>query len=289
MTETNATTPAAANDPLDATVTTINRKWSIKLLIITAVSAFMAAFFWYDGTIRYPERGALAAEYFEFQYLQSFDKERGGIASMSSVDDPVARLQQLEEKQRSSGTLDATDQAMVTWLTNLKIIDRLTAEATAIPRTNHRDGQRVESAAQRFEELTRTWTQKSAPTPLSTFDIPSQWGGMAVCIVVTLWVGLSWARGSARSYRWDRAAARLTLPGGHALVPADIAEVDKRKWDKLYVSLKIKPGHAALGGRNVEFDLLRYEPLEAWILEMERQAFPPEPAAAKAEPATSPA
>jgi hypothetical protein len=208
---------------------------------------------------------------------------------MSSVDDPVARLQQLEEKQRSSGTLDATDQAMVTWLTNLKIIDRLTAEATAIPRTNHRDGQRVESAAQRFEELTRTWTQKSAPTPLSTFDIPSQWGGMAVCIVVTLWVGLSWARGSARSYRWDRAAARLTLPGGHALVPADIAEVDKRKWDKLYVSLKIKPGHAALGGRNVEFDLLRYEPLEAWILEMERQAFPPEPAAAKAEPATSPA
>ncbi len=287
MTDTNATTQVPASDPLDATVTTINRKWSLKLLVITAVSAFMAAFFLYDGAVRYPERGALAGEYFEFQYLQSFDKERGGIAAMSGVDDPVARLQQLDEKRRTTGSLDATDQAMVVWLENLKIIKRLTPEATAIPRTNYRDGQRVESAAQRLDELTRVWTQKSAPTPLSTFDIPSQWGGMAVCIIVTVWVGLSWARGSSRAYRWERAAARLTMPGGHCLVPGDIAEVDKRKWDKLYVSLRVKPEHATLGGKSIEFDLLRYVPLEAWILEMERQAFPPEPASQQAESAAS--
>jgi hypothetical protein len=289
MTETNETTPAAANDPLDAAVTTINRKWSIKLLVIIGVSVFMAAFFLYDGAVRYPDRGALASEYLEFQYLKSFDQERGGIASLNGVDDPVARLHQLEEKERSTGSLDTTERAMVAWLVNLKLINRLTPDATAIPRTHFRGGERVESAAQRLEELTRVWTQKAAPTPLSAFDIPSQWAGMAVCVVIAFWVGLSWARGCAKSYRWDRAAARLTLPGGHALIPSDIAEVDKRKWDKLYVSLRIKPEHPTLGGRTVEFDLLRYEPLEAWILEMERQAFPPEPAPPQAVAAAPPA
>lgn len=297
MTETNDTTsasapasaPASTPDPLDAAVTTINRKWSIKLLVIIGVSVFMAGFFLFDGLVRYPERGALASEYFEFQYLQSFDKERGGIASLSGVDDPVARLHQLEEKDRTTGSLDATDRAMAAWLSNLKTINRLVPEATAIPRTHFRGGQRVESAAQRLEDLTRTWTQKAAPTPLSAFDIPSQWAGMAVCVVIALWVGLSWVRGCSKSYRWDRAASRLTLPGDHALVPADIAEVDKRKWDKLYVSLRIKPEHPTLGGKTIEFDLLRYEPLEAWILEMERQAFPQESAPTQPAAATTPA
>jgi hypothetical protein len=42
----------------------------------------------------------------------------------------------------------------------------------------------------------------------------------------------------------------------------------------LYVHLTIKPEHATLGGKTLEFDLLRYVPLEEWILEMERIAFP---------------
>ncbi len=66
----------------------------------------------------------------------------------------------------------------------------------------------------------------------------------------------------------------LGLPGGHSLTPADLTDVDKRKWDKFFVSLVVKPGHATLGGKEVALDLLRYEPLEDWVLEMEKAAFP---------------
>ena len=39
--------------------------------------------------------------------------------------------------------------------------------------------------------------------------------------------------------------------------------------------LKIKAGSHALAGSEVKLDLLRYVPLEEWVLEMEKTAFPP--------------
>lgn len=278
----------AASDAADATrsdaaalattATTINRKWSIKQIIYGLVGLFMTGFFLVDGAVRYPARGAEAAEYLEFQYLQVYDKERGGIATLTGIDDPASRLAQLDEKFRTAGKLDATEQAQKDWLDNLKLINRLSPEATAIPRTNFKDAKKVESAPQRLESLTKAWTlgdgnTRKSPTPLSAFDIPSQWVGMVISGIISLWVGVVFLRVRSRIYRWDPATMSLTLPGG-VITPSDIAEFDKRKWDKFYVTIKIKPEHAELGGKAIELDLLRYEPLEAWILAMERSAFP---------------
>ena len=162
---TQPSTPAASSpepDPnaaaLAKTATTINRKWSFKLIIIVAVSAFMAGFFLVDGLVRYPARGAEAAEYLEFQYLQAYDKERGGISGFTGIDDPQARLSQLAEKLRTTGKLDTVDDAQKVWLENLKLINQLSVAATGIPRTNFKDQQQVESATKRLETLTKTWT-----------------------------------------------------------------------------------------------------------------------------------
>ena len=59
--------------------------------------------------------------------------------------------------------------------------------------------------------------------------------------------------GMAQLAKADRAAARLSFEA----------------------ALKIKPGSHALAGSEVKLDLLRYVPLEDWVLEMERTAFPP--------------
>jgi hypothetical protein len=281
--------PAAPNEIDDATrealattKTTINRKWSFKMVAIAAVSLFMAGFFLVDGAIRYPARGADAAEYLEWQYLQTYDKDpnRLGIARIPSIEDPEKTLAQLSERLKATGKIDAVDEVQKLWLENLKLINKLIPDATKIPRKNYKEGAAVESGAQRLESLTKTWTQangdkRSSPTPLSQLDIPSQWVGMAVSGVIGLWVIFIFLQGCRRSYRWNPEKLELTLPDGSTLVPADIAEVDKRKWDKLYVSLRIRDQHPTLGGKSVEFDLLRYEPLEAWILHMERTAFPP--------------
>lgn len=299
---THPSTPAASSsepDPnaaaLAKTATTINRKWAFKLIIIVAVSAFMAGFFLVDGLVRYPARGAEAAEYLEFQYLQAYDKERGGISGFTGIEDPQARLTQLAEKLRTSGKLDTVDEAQKAWLENLKLINQLNTAATGIPRTNFKDKQQVESGTKRLEALTKAWTtgdgnNRKSPTPLSAFDIPSQWVGMTVSAVIAVWVLVVYLSGRSKVYRWNPQTKTLTLPNGASFGPSDIAEVDKRKWDKLYVALKIVPTHATLGGKSIEFDLLRYEPLEAWILAMEAIQFPPakepESAPAPAAPAS---
>ena len=69
-------------------------------------------------------------------------------------------------------------------------------------------------------------------------------------------------------------ATEAELPGGQKVGPGDIAEFDKRKWDKFLVTLTIKDSHPTLGGQRVVVDLYRHEPVEDWILAMERTAFP---------------
>jgi len=278
--EAEASEAAAKNaKALSTRATTLNRKWMWKMVIITVVSIGMGLFFLYDGTVRYPKRGMEAAEFLEYSYLDVFDKERGGIGGLSGMDDPVKALAQLNERERTTGKIDTADSLKKQWLENLDLINRLGPDATNIPRVNYKDGVKVESGAARLDALRKVWTtnkgdQKASPTPLSGFDIPSQWAGMTVSLVAGFWVLYVLMRAKAKVYRWDPAIEQLTLPGGETLLPTDIEEVDKRKWDKLYVALKIKEGHAALGGKSLEFDLLRYEPLEAWILAMEKRAFP---------------
>jgi hypothetical protein len=38
--------------------------------------------------------------------------------------------------------------------------------------------------------------------------------------------------------------------------------------------IRVKNDHPTLAGQEVKFDLLRYVPLESWVVEMEYTAFP---------------
>ena len=49
-------------------------------------------------------------------------------------------------------------------------------------------------------------------------------------------------------------------------------EVGYRRMDKVFITLHIRPDHPQAPGRALELDLLRFVPLEEWVLKMERVA-----------------
>ncbi|MGE3107997.1 MAG: hypothetical protein AB7G11_10910 [Phycisphaerales bacterium] len=143
------------------------------------------------------------------------------------------------------------------------------------------DGKRTElTADQVLKDLTAYWTAtKKTPSGLEVYDLWSQWvfvvvgyGGAAYILMLLL-------RVSSRKFRFDPSSLRLTVPGGATVAPADLQEVDKRRWHKYYVTLITK------GGVSHTLDLMRYVPLEQWVLSMEKAAFPEAQAEAEAEEA----
>ncbi|GJQ29066.1 MAG: hypothetical protein HBSAPP03_09500 [Phycisphaerae bacterium] len=279
-------TPAPAGEVQHSKV---SRKWTLKMV---AIAVFLAGFgLWglYDATVAYPRRGERASEYLEFQYLENFKQARPPLDHRAGIADPANELQRL----RGGAPSDLADRAAKTWLESLVLIGRLDGPtATSIPRTDFR-GSSVADAETRRRELEQKFTtggQAQAPSPLSKWDIPVQWIITAAGLGLGLWMLLLIIRVRTKSFAFEPGSMRLTLPGGASFTPADIEDVDKRKWHKFYVTVKIKPGHGTLGGKDVELDLLRYEPVEEWVLAMERAAFPdrveqPPPE----EPAPSPA
>ena len=109
---------------------------------------------------------------------------------------------------------------------------------------------------------------------LEWYDIPSQWAifGVGMLIGGTMF-GFA-AVVSRTRFGWDPAAQELTLPGGHTLTVPQCEDFDRRKWDKFLMFIKVKPDHPTLAGQELKLDLLRYVPLESWIVEMEYTAFP---------------
>jgi len=289
--QTNDTADAPPEPPprSDATVTTINRKWFIKMVVIVLVLIGFGGWALYDAKLAYPARGANAAEYYEYQYLDLIAKTRPPLSNDAGIPDPRERLAQIRERQRQTGSADPIETTRLRWLESLDLIDRLSPEATALPRKDFR-GTDIPSAADRHAGLTTRWTTSqggaiNAPKPLSAFDIPSQWAILAICWAIALWMVVTLLKATSRKYRWDPATLTLTLPDGATLTPGDVQEFDKRKWHKFFVAIAVKPGHPTLGGKTLEMDLLRYEPLEQWIIDMEKAAFPdqtpavPQPAA----------
>lgn len=262
------------SDAPDTLVTSVNRKWSLKIGLFAAILLVFGGWGYYDAAVKYPERGAVAAEYLELRYLDAYGSARGFLDTKGvSIDDPVAVHRELgaqDAKDRS-----AVDAARFQWLDQLRMIGRLDPANTRIPRDDWfakgvGQGGRIADAKSRYDTL-----QKAPPgKPLSAFDIPSQWLICACGFGFGFYLLALMVAVSRRRYRWEPAPQRLHLPGGASIVPADIEEFDKRKWDKFLLTLRIKPGHQALGGKAVTLDLLRYVPLEDWILAMERTAFP---------------
>lgn len=131
-----------------------------------------------------------------------------------------------------------------------------------------------------LDELDKKWAKSNQTQPLAGYDLPVQWLFVVIGFGGGFYLLVLLARAASTKYRWDAAAHRLTLPGGRAIVPADLKDVDKRRWHKYYVTLLLNDGSAQT------LDLYRYEPLESWVLEMERVAFP-DRAVAAAAPAAS--
>ena len=157
------------------------------------------------------------------------------------------------------------------WLETLSVIGRLDPVYTAYPREGEQSTPR-----ERLDHLSNKWNTQTAPKPLKTYDVPIQWGIFGIGCGLGLIMAIHVARASAARYRWDPDEKRLTLPGGATLGTDDIEEFDRRKWHRYLMFATVKAGHAQLGGRELKFDLLKYAPLEAWILEMEAVVSPPE-------------
>jgi hypothetical protein len=258
----------------------VSRKWTIRMVLISVVLIAFGLWGLYDATRAYPARGALAAEWFEFQYLEAFKQTRSPLDHRAGVKDPVAERDRLRAIKAEKGQLDPADQALVEWVDALELIGKASGPAaTAIPRDDFR-GTRVDDARTRLAELQRTFTTGSgdkieAPSALTRWDIPVQWLITVLGVGIGLYIAVLIVRVTSKRFTFDESTLTLGLPGGATLTPGDIEDFDKRRWHKFYVSLKIKPGHPTLAGKAVELDLLRYEPLEDWVLRMEKAAFPP--------------
>ena len=100
--------------------------------------------------------------------------------------------------------------------------------------------------------------------------MPVQWlfvvvgfglGGYLVFLMVK-------CKAQASRTKFESETQRLTVPSGASFTPADLEDVDKRLWHKYYVTMQLKDGSEH------KLDLLRYVPLEEWVLGMERTRFP---------------
>lgn len=245
--------------------TSLGRKWLVKMVVFTLFCFGFALYGLYDAAYAYPNRARQAAELSLFNYLDAVTDQGKRYAAIAPFD-PAQELTRLRDN-RAAGRLAPEDAPKLVWLEQLSILGELDAERT-----------RIGDPVEKFNELRPRWI-KSDGTPrrataLSWYDIPVQWLITIVCGALTLWLGFLFFSVASRKYRWDPQEQRLHLPDGSSLVPADIEEFDKRKWDKFLIYLKIRPGHQRHAGRELKLDLYRHHPLEDWILEMERTAFP---------------
>lgn len=219
--------------------------------------------FLYDAMIVYPARGQAFADYQELVYLRHA-QEQGRLDPRVSVESPEARFEELKDRKLQNPELmSALQTHQLNWLEALDIVAALDTEHTVIS-----------DPSARLSELETRFGTSNNPKPLSYFDIPSQWLFFVLCTVVALAVLFVFLRAARVSYRWDPSEKRLTLPGGATLVPSDLEDIDKTKWHKFFVVLQVGPDHGKLSNAHLKLDLLRYQPLEQWILEMERERFP---------------
>lgn len=276
--------------------TTISRKWSAKMALFLVGLTLFGSWGLYDATIHYPRRGLRAAEFNEWQYLRTaldpvHSFEVGGRVGVAQPAEVRAEL-----KSRERALLSPVESARLDWLDALAVIGKLEERRTVYGVAVA--GEPRPSAPERLRELDANWTTTDGkplerPTALQWFDLPSQWLIAFVCYTLALYLLWLIIKVRAKTFFWEPAEKRLHLPGGHAIVPGDIAEFDKSKWHKFFVTLRIKPSHATLASKGVTLDLLRYQPLEEWVLAMEAALAPPPapstpPDAAPTLPASEP-
>ncbi len=266
--------------------TTLNRTWLIKFGLFALVCFGLGSWFLYDAMVIYPDRGRADAEFQLKEYLTRV-QERGEVASDLRIAEPVARLAELQGKkdELQKASSDAAGLSMTNseqaarlrpllpklaekeeldWLESLKTVGDLKPEKTT-----------VSDWRGTLQKLKDKWSATDAPKPLASYDIPLQWALFVVCYAVLAWLVWLIFRSMTTSYTWDPQSKTLTLPGGQKVTPANFTDLDKRGWDRFYATLLTTDGPPH------KLDLLRFTPLEEWVLELERIKFPDRAAEAK--------
>lgn len=252
------------NTPATLT-TTLNRRWLVKMSIFLIALTGLGVWGLIDALVVYPNRGRASAEYLQFRYLEQ--SERSGQLFRTTVEDPAAELKRL----RAAGEqVNDVERARRQWLHALSMttsLSRITEQNKA--ETARPIGQRGDTPTMfsdpraRLDTLTQKWSTQTAPKPLSGLDIPSQWVFVAVGFGGAAYLAFFLLRCCRVKFRYAPAERRLTIPSGKSFTPADMREIDKRLWHKFFLFVTLNDGSP-----EIKLDLLRYSPLETWILEM---------------------
>lgn len=292
---------------------TLNRSWLLKIGVFMLVMIGFGTWAVLDAVWLYPARGLSDASVKLRDWFVAAEKAGKLRTDVIVVADPAAertRLKGKEEELRLAArgeTMQAReaqmDLAKLEWLDalarawrsntalkplgELKSPDRtLKYDMTKAEGVSIAKGDQAKSTLSLQAlagELTNVWNTTKQPKPLSGFDMPVQF----LFIVLGYGIGLYLlflilkAKALAGQFQWESSTQRLTLPGGASFTPAEIDDLDKRLWHKYYVTIATKGGSHKL-------DLLRYVPLEDWVLAMEKTRFPERAAEETLESAEKP-
>lgn len=250
--------------------TRVSKRWMRKMVIFFIVCFGLGSWGLLDAVKVYPDRGRMYAKFMLSDYLKAAD-ETGLIAipRRVNVPDPAAEYASLQERTEQLNPLEVL---RLRWLDSLRPIYGTTLER--LTEQNQRMAERPEEEQEdtvtvfqdpvaTYAEITSEISGRSVPKPLTQTDIAVQW---LICAAGYIGAGLILMRITQTKttvYRYEPADHKLVLPGGKSITPDEIETVDKTKWHKFFVSLDLKDGSSH------KFDLLRFEPLEEWILEME--------------------
>lgn len=263
----------------ESMTTTLNKRWLTKNLVILAALFGFGCWGLYDAAYLYPMRGETYSADREREYLMRLALGTEPFKN-ASIADPVATRDQLASKRTelsdanadftrkmASGSQADKMDAMVNLLP--KAIDAARLDWLESLKTNWRlkpAYSTIENPAERLKTLLELQKTTNAPVPLSEYDLPIQWSFAGLGYGLAVVVGFNFLRTRAKRFTFEPDTRTLILPDKTRIAAADLAELDKRKWHKFYVTLVTK------SGSEHEIDLYAYDPLEEWVLEMEKAA-----------------
>ncbi len=280
---------------------TLNRNWVLKTGVFLIVLVGFGCWALYDAASLYPARGLADASRKLRDYLVAADSAGFLRADKTVAANPGSELATLSAKiddlrgavsrGGGEGRAAAMDLARHEWLSALDRAWNLNTKpkplgaysapvkkslwfdmTTGEGYSTTPEGAKTQLTPQALrDELVTFWSQAPAqPTALSAWDIPVQWffvligfglGGYLLFLIIK-------CKAQASRTKFEPDAQRLTVPTGASFTPSELEDVDKRLWHKYYVTMQLKDGS------HHKLDLLRYVPLEDWVLAMERTRFP---------------
>ncbi len=256
------------------TTTSLNRRWVLKMAFFIVALLVLGLWGTADAFWIYPAKGRAHTQFVLKAYLEQLD-ERGLLLREASVEDPAATLKTLSASTNLGES--PVDKARREWLESLSRTENLRAIAeqnrAEMARRAAEPGSPANATPTLFPDPRASLTDLDArlanqpqPTGLRAYDIPLQYVFMAIGFGGALWMAGFLASCAGKKFRFDHDEARLTLPDGRSFSASQIKSVDKRDWHKFFIHFTIEGFD-----RELKLDLLRFTPLEAWALDMERR------------------